>query len=474
VTLRQIFSARDMTEGAPWKRIAEFAVPMLLGNLAQQLYNTADSIVVGKYVGDNALAAVGTSMPILNLLLAVFVGVATGAGIVISQHFGAGNRKALSLAIGNCLTLAAIASVATMAIGVAVTRPLLRLLDTPPSVFEWCAQYLMIFFLGAAGFTFYNILSGILRGLGDSFSALGFLLIATVLNIGLDVWFVAGFGMGVPGVALATILAQAISAVCCFLKLMRMRDVFDLTWGNLRMRREAAWRIVKLGVPSGITQGVMAVAMLVVQSLTNSMGEMIMACNVIIMRVDGFAMMPNMTFGQAMSVYTGQNVGAGRMDRVEKGMKQGGLMAVGVSATITVVLLVFGRYLFDLFTDTPELMDLAVRMMRILAVGYICIAVTQVLGGIMRGSGDTTTPMWITMLTSVCLRIPTAYGLAYLTRSADWPNGRPEALFSSLLFVWCMGALVSFIVFKRGKWRKKAEESAAASRGKPEIEFADL
>jgi len=149
-------------------------------------------------------------------------------------------------------------------------------------------------------------------------------------------------------------------------------------------------------------------------------------------------------------------------------MKQGATMAVAVSATITVILLFFGRFLFDLFTDTPELMDLAVRMMRILAVGYICIAVTQVLGGIMRGSGDTMTPMWITMLTSVCLRIPTAYGLAYLTRSAEWPNGRPEALFGSLLFVWVMGALISFIVFKRGKWRRKAEESAAASRVHPD------
>ena len=456
--LRKIFSAKDMTEGAPWKRIAEFAFPMLLGNMAQQLYNTVDSIVVGKYVGDNALAAVGTSMPILNLLLAVFVGVATGAGIVISQHFGAGDRKALSRAIGNCISLAAIASVATMVIGVLVTRPLLTLLDTPASVFEWCADYLLIFFLGAAGFTFYNILSGILRGMGDSFSALGFLLIATVLNIFLDVWFVAGFGMGVPGVALATIIAQAISAALCFLKLLHMRDVFDMTREYLKMRKEAAWRIVRLGVPSGITQGIMAVAMLVVQSLTNSMGETVMACSVIIMRVDGFAMMPNMTFGQAMSVYTGQNVGAGRLDRVEKGIKQGGAMAVGVSTAITVILLFFGQYLFDLFTDTPELLDLAMRMMRILAAGYICIAVTQVLGGVMRGSGDTMTPMWITMLTTIVLRIPVAYGLAWLTRSPAWPDGHPRALFISLLVSWSLGALVSWLVFRRGKWRKKAME----------------
>ena len=456
--LQSLFTVRDMTDGPPWQRIAEFAVPMLLGNLAQQLYNTVDSIVVGKYVGDNALAAVGTSMPILNLLLAVFVGVATGAGIVISQHYGAGNRMALSRAIGNCLTLAAIASVATMILGTIITRPLLRLLDTPASVFEWCADYLIIFFLGAAGFTFYNILSGILRGMGDSFSALGFLLVATVLNIVLDVWLVAGLGMGVAGVSLATVIAQTISAILCFIKLSRMRDVCDLNLSMLKPRRDSAWHIVKLGVPSGITQGIMAIAMLVVQSLTNSMGEIVMACNVIIMRVDGFAMMPNMTFGQAMSVYTGQNVGAGRLDRVEKGLKQGMSMAVGVSATITVILLLFGRVLFDLFTDTPGLMDLAVRMMRILAVGYICIAVTQVLGGIMRGCGDTVTPMWITMVTTILLRIPVAYGLAYLTRTAEFPNGQPHALFISLLISWSMGALISYIVFRRGKWRRKALE----------------
>ena len=178
------------------------------------------------------------------------------------------------------------------------------------------------------------------------------------------------------------------------------------------------------------------------------------------MRVDGFAMMPNMSFGQAMSVYTGQNVGAGRLDRVDQGLKQGGMMAVGTSAVITCILLFCGPVLFDLFTDTPELMGLAVRMMRIMAFGYICIAVTQVLGGVMRGSGDTVTPMWITMLTTIGLRVPAAYGLAYLTRCAEYPKGHPAALFGSLLFSWSMGALISYIVFRRGTWRRKAEEVA--------------
>ena len=455
--IRDFFTAKDLTQGPPWQRIAEFAIPMLLGNMAQQLYNTVDSIVVGKFVGDNALAAVGSAAPILNLLLALFVGVATGAGIVISQRFGAGDREGLSRAIGNCITLAAIASLGTMLIGTLITRPLLEVLDTPASIIDWCTDYLHIFFWGAAGFTFYNVLSGVLRGLGDSLSALLFLLVAAALNTVLDLWFVIGFDMGVAGVSLATVIAQAISAFLCFLKLMRMGNIFDLTPASLRLRRDSAWRIIKLGVPSGITQGIMAIAMMVVQSLTNSMGEVVIACNVIIMRVDGFAMMPNMSFGQTMSVYAGQNVGAGRLDRVSKGTKQGLAMAVGFSTAITVVLLLFGHILFDLFTDTPELLDLAVRMMRILAAGYICVAVTQVLGGVMRGCGDTMTPMWVTMLTTIVLRIPTAYGLAYLTRCEEFPNGRPEALFGSLLFSWAMGTLVSWLVFRRGSWKKKAQ-----------------
>ena len=456
MNIRQLFSAKDMTQGAPWQRIAEFAVPMLLGNIAQQLYNTVDSIVVGKYVGDNALAAVGSAAPILNLLLALFVGVSTGAGIVISQRFGAGDRKGLSNAIGNCITLATLASIGTMLLGTLIARPLLELLQTPASIIDWCTDYLVIFFLGAAGFTFYNILSGILRGMGDSVSALLFLLVAAALNTVLDIWFVAGLDMGVAGVSLATVLAQAISAVLCFIKLMRMGDVFDLSFAHLRLRRDSAWRIITLGVPSGITQGIMSVAMMVVQSLTNSMGELVIACNVIIMRVDGFAMMPNMSFGQTMSVYAGQNVGAGRLDRVSEGTKQGLLMAAGFSAAITAILLLFGRFLFGMFTETKELMDLAVVMMRIMAVGYVCVSVSQVLGGVMRGCGQTMPPMWITMLTTIVLRVPTAYALAFLTRSAEWPNGRPEALSASLLISWAMGALVSWLVFRRGGWKKKA------------------
>ena len=451
--LKELFSAKYMTLGSPWKRILEFSIPMLLGNFAQQLYNTADTIIVGIYKGDLALSAVGSSMPILNLLLALFVGVSTGAGIVVSQRFGAKDREGLSVAIGNCITLSAIATVVIMILGPLITRPLLALLKTPDSIFDWCSQYLNIYFIGIVGFFFYNMLSGILRGLGDSVTALGFLLVSATLNVGLDLLLVKD--MGVAGVALATAIAQGISAVLCYLKLRTMSDIFDMRVKYVKLRKEVAKRILTLGLPSGITQAIMASAGMVVMNLTNQMGEMVVACNVVVMRVDGFAMLPNMTFGQAMSVYTGQNVGAGKFDRVHQGTKQGTFIGLICSAAITGILLLFGRHLFALFTDTPELIDLANRMIRLMAVGYICISVTQVLGGVMRGAGDTTTPMWVSMISTIFIRVPVAYGLAYLTRTPEFPHGQPIALFSSLMVSWSLGMVISIIVFSMGRWKKK-------------------
>ena len=461
MNLKSMFSAKDMTIGSPVKRIMEFSIPMLIGNIAQQLYNTADSVIVGHYVGDNALAAVGSASPILNLLLALFVGISTGAGILVSQSFGAKDRERLSKAIGNCISLTFIATLVIMVVGPIITMPMLRLLDTPASIIDWCASYLNIYFLGIIGFFFYNMLSGILRGLGDSLSALGFLLLAAFLNVVLDIWFVGGLNMGVAGVSLATVIAQAISAVFCFMKLMRMSEHFDLNRSTLKMEKAVAGRIISIGVPSGITQAIMSMSMMVVQSLTNSMGEMVIAANVIIMRVDGFAMMPNFTFGQAMSVYTGQNVGAGKWDRVQKGVRQGSLLAQSVSIVLVVAILIFGKFLFGIFTDTAELVDLAGRMMRIMAAGYVAVSITQVLGGVMRGCGNTVTPMWISIISTVALRIPIAYLLAFMSRSAEWPNGHPYALSISLLINWVLGMVFSVIAFRYGKTRKQIRSEMA-------------
>lgn len=455
-SIKQLFAPVDMTSGSPWKKIAMFTIPMVLGNIAQQLYNTVDSIVVGKFVGDNALAAVGSASPIFNLLLVLFIGISVGTSVMVSQYFGAKDRKQLSHAIGTSITLTAIASIFIMIVGSILVLPLLELLNTPESIIDWCDSYLTVLMLGIAGVAYYNILSGVLRGMGDSFSALIYLLIATVINIVLDLAFVAGLGLGVFGVALATVIAQAVSAICCLLKLMKMKESFDLTMEYIKPTKHHSVTMVRLGLPSGLTQAIMSFAMIIVQSLTNSFGEMFIAANVIIMRVDGFAMMPNMSFGNSMTTFTGQNVGAKQPERVVKGAKQGTLMAVAVSTTITGLILIFGKYLMGVFTTTQELIELSVNMMRILAPGYIAVAVTQSLSGVMRGAGDTMTPMWISLFQTVCIRVPIAYGISYLTRTPELPTGRSECVFISLLCSWCLGALLTFIAYKRGGWKKKA------------------
>ena len=452
----RLFGQVDMTEGKPWEKIAIFTVPMLLGNIAQQLYNTVDSIVVGKYVGDNALAAVGSASPIFNLLLVLFVGISMGAGIMVSQYYGSHDRENLSRTIGSTVTLTAAASLLLMIAGSLAIRPLLVLLDTPESILDWCTSYLMILLWGIAGLAYYNIQCGILRGLGDSLSALIYLLIATVINIVLDVVFVAGFHMEVAGVALATVIAQLISAVLCILKLRRMTEFFDMKAEYLKPDGRNLGTVIRLGLPSGLTQAIFSLAMVVVQSLTNSFGEMIIAANVIIMRVDGFAMMPNFSFGTAMTTYAGQNVGARQYDRVKQGARQGTLIAVCTSAAITGLILLFGPHLMGVFTNTEELAQLSADMMKILAVGYIAMAVTQSLSGVMRGAGDTVTPMWISLLTTVAVRVPLAYGLVWLTRTPELPQGRYESLWISLLSSWVLGAVATFILYRVGRWKKKA------------------
>lgn len=454
-TISELFAPTDMTTGKPSSRIISFAIPMLIGNIAQQLYSTVDSIVVGRYVGDNALAAVGSASPILNLLLVLFVGISVGAGIMVSQYFGAKERENLSYTIGGCITLTAIASIIIMVLAPLITRPLLEYLNTPDSIIDWCSSYLDILFVGIAGLAYYNILSGVLRGLGDSLSALLYLLVATVLNIVLDILFVAVFQMGVAGVALATAIAQTVSAVMCLLKLLKMRELFDLNWGYLKLKKKYSLLIIKLGLPSGLTQAIFSMAMIIVQSLTNSFGEMFIAANVIVMRVDGFAMMPNFSFGTAMTTFTGQNVGANQYDRVNKGAKDGTWIATGTSAFITILILAFGRQLMGIFTETQSLVDLSMHLMQILAIGYIAMAVTQSLSGVMRGAGDTLTPMWISIITTVVIRVPIAYGIAHFTKSQAYPNGRSECIYISLLISWLLGALITCIAFKIGKWRKK-------------------
>lgn len=218
-----------------------------------------------------------------------------------------------------------------------------------------------------------------------------------------------------------------------------------------------------MGLPSGLTQAIFSFAMIILQSLTNSFGTVVIAANTAVMRVDGFAMMPNFTFGTTMTTYTGQNIGAGRIDRVEKGVKDGLKIGLSVSVVLVALILLFGQYLMQMFTSTPEVISTGMRMLRILAVGYIAMGVTQILSGVMRGAGDTMTPMWISIITTVIIRVPIAYGLEFLTRpeGGAMGSGTPDPLFISLLISWVMGAVITSIAYRMGRWKKKSIVAAA-------------
>ena len=280
--------------------------------------------------------------------------------------------------------------------------------------------------------------------------------ITSAINIVLDLALVDS--MGVAGVALATIIAQGISAVLCAIKLLSLKEVFRLHRADFRPERAYIGRIIRLGVPSGLTQAIFSLAMMVVQRLINSFGdEMFVACNVMVMRVDGYAMLPNFSFGQAMSTFAGQNIGSRRFDRLKDGTRQGLMLSVGTALVLTPLVLLAGPALMHLFTPEQALIQLAMGMMYILAAGYVAMSVTQVLQGVMRGAGDTVTPMWISFGTTIAMRLPVAYGMVALMRRFGASTLTQERMvFVSLLAAWLTGMLVTLIVYRRGKWKKKS------------------
>lgn len=454
-SIQRLLAPRDLTQGNPMREIALFAFPLLLGNLAQQLYNTVDAIVVGTYIGDAALGAVGLAGPILNLMIVLFMGISTGATIVVSQYFGAKDRAALSRAVGTIVMITLWSSLVMSVVGVVCSRPLLILLDTPESMLDMASSYLTIIMVGMTGCAFYAILSGVLRGLGDSGSPLVYMLIACILNIILDIGFITVLGMKTEGVAWATIIAQGISGVLCYLRLTRMKETLVLDRTTLHIDRAIVKRIVSLGVPAGLTQMIFSLSSILVQRLTNSLGPNVVTAVTAVMRVDGFAMMPNFTFGIAATTFTGQNIGAKLMDRVHKGAKATLVLALVTSTALTLCILFFGQGLMRVFTQTNEIVAIGVGMLQVLAVGYIAFGVTQTLQGVMRGAGETVIPMWISVITTVIIRMPIAYLWAYLTRTPDMPAGDPMCLYGSLLISWLLGCGMTVWVYVRGNWKKR-------------------
>jgi len=440
------FSAVDMTEGAPWKKLLLFTIPLLIGNIFQQLYSTVDAIFLGRFVGDNALAAIGGSMPIFFLILMLSMGVAMGAGIMTSQYFGAKSRDDLSHTIGTAITLTAVVGITITVFGPLFTRRILMLLDTPAVILDDATLYMNVLLWGILGVAYFNMFSGILRGLGEAIAPLFYLIITCLLNIAFNFFFIVVLRFGVFGAAIGTVMAQAFSSILCLRKLMQMRDVFDMGWRYLLPKKKYVMQVLRLGVPTGASQAIFAIAMMITQPLVNGFGEMFMAVNVIVMRIDGFVMMPIFSFGNAMTVFTGQNVGADKMDRVDQGVRQCLRISVGSSIVLISIMLIFGRVVAGWFTETQEVIDLTMRMLWILVFGYLTFSASNVFWGLIRGAGDAISPLWASVINSVVIRLPTAYLFVHLM-------GRPDALMYSLVTSWSVGLVFAIVIFKIGKWR---------------------
>ncbi|MCL2377686.1 MAG: MATE family efflux transporter [Defluviitaleaceae bacterium] len=444
--LKQRITAIDMTTGKPWKKLLLFTLPLLVGNVFQQLFSTVDAIMLGHFVGDHALAAVGSTMSIFFLVMVLMMGISMGAGVMVAQYFGAKSRDDLSYTIGTCITLTAILGGVIIIVGPQLTRPLLTFLNTPPEILDYAVTYINVILIGVLGMSYFNMLSGILRGVGDAFSPLIFLIFASILNIALNFLFIGVLGWGMFGAAFGTVLTQSISALLCLWRLMTMTDIFDVGRKFMIPKRKYVKQVMKLGLPTGLSQAVFAVAMMVVQPLANRFGYMFLASNIIVMKVDGFVMMPNFSFGNAMTVFAGQNMGAGKIERVAQGTKECILMAVGVATVMVVGILLFGRQIAGLFTQTEEVLDMSLRFLRILAGGYLAFSVSMVLWGTIRGSGDAITPMYASLINTILIRVPVAYLMVHIMDD-------PVALIYSLLISWITITMLSGVCYRIGRWR---------------------
>ncbi len=434
-----------MTEGVIWKEILLFSIPLLLGNLFQQLYNAVDSVVVGNYIGAQALAAVGSSAPVINLLVSFFMGLAVGAGVIISRYFGARKKEELHIAVHTSLALTFAAGLVMTLIGVLISPYVLQWVGTPSDVMESSVLYLRIYFLGILSVMVYNMGSGILRAVGDSRNPLYFLIVSSVTNIILDMLFVIVFHMGIAGVGWATLIAQTISAVLTMLLLMRTKEEYQVKLKHIRFHKHMLYEIVRLGLPSGLQNAIVSFSNVIVQSNINAFGSLAMAGCGSYTKIDGFAILPVMSYSMALTTFTGQNMGAKKYDRVKQGAKTGILMSVITIVCISALLLILGPNVLAIFSSDPTVINYGLYMMHVLAPGYIFLAISHAFNGIIRGAGITTVPM-IVMVTCWC-----GLRMAWILTSVPLFHDI-GVVFMGWPLTWIASSLWLFLYYRKGKW----------------------
>ena len=442
-------SINTMTEGNPVRIILAFAFPMLIGNVFQQMYNMVDSIVVGNYVGKIALAAVGTGFPIIFMMAALFIGIGIGATILISQYIGAGDMDNVRKTSQTIYTAMIIGAIPISLLGLVLCEPILHLINTPADTLPMAKQYMMIIFAGLLGGIGFNVNSGILQGFGDSKSSLLFLAIATVLNIILDLLFVVVFHWGVSGVAIATIIAQAFSWIFGLVYMRRKYEVLNFKILKFDFDKEIFKKILKLGLPTGVQQMLFSIGIMSLMSIVNSYGSDFIAGFNAANKIDTFAFMPIQSFSNAVTTYTGQNIGAGRMDRVHKGTVAAVSMSV-VVCLVALVLIPLGPSILRMFNSDPAVIESGMIYLKNVMPFISLLAIVFTLNAVIRGAGESIVPMFGAIVSLWLGRLPAAYYIAN--------NFGKEYLFLSYAVGWMFWLLITIPYYMSGKWKYKSQK----------------
>lgn len=443
---------RLMTEGPIWKHIVLFACPLLIGNLFQQFYNTVDSIVVGNFVSTQALAAVGSTTAIINTIIGFFMGMSTGAGVVISQAYGARDDKRVHDAVHTMVLTAFIMGIALSLIGVFGAPHMLRLMSTPEDVMADAKLYLQIYFSGATTIIMYNMGSGIMRAVGDSRRPLYFLIVSASLNVVFDLIFVLVFHMGVAGVAVATVLAQGISAALILITLSRTHENYRLIWRDLRIQPAILKRVMSLGLPSAIQMMLTSFSNIFVQGYINAFGSAGMAGWSSYSKIDQFVMLPMQAVSLASTTFVGQNIGAKDIPRAEKGVRTSIGISFSVTLTLSVLLMIFARPMLMMFTNEPAVLDYGELFIRTNTLFLPITCMNQIYAGALRGSGDTKAPM-VMMLSSYVL-----FRQVYLFAASRLLPGNPQVISLGYPLGWVLCTVLMTIYYRKSNWQKRCLE----------------
>ena len=435
----------SLLEGSVWKGMVLFAIPIFLGNLFQQFYNTFDSWCVGNFIGEDALAAVSSSGSLIFMMVGFFNGVAMGAGVIIARYFGAGDTDALKKATLRDVAFGLVAGVLLTVLGVAFTPTILQWMGTPEEVLPQSIAYFRYYFCGAIFTVMYNIFVGILHALGDSRTPLYYLIVASFVNVALDLLFVAVLGLGVGSAAVATTISQGLSALLCCIRLMRLKTDYRLKVKEIRFHGKTLKQIIQYGLPAGIQNSVIALANVVVQTNINSFGKAAMAGCGSYSKIEGFAFLPITCFCQALATFVGQNLGAGKADRVKKGVGFGILCPAMIAELVGVTLWAFAPMLIGIFNDDPVVIDFGTRHMRTIAPFYFLLATTHCISSVLRGAGKTTLPM-VTMLAVWCV-----FRVSYVTVAVGYIN-RLETVSWAYPITWTISSVILLIALLKSDW----------------------